>query len=204
MIPGTTRRFFNSWKNNALIIYKSPSRVHRRVESSENSPLPTELARQISTRRLGFTWYSHQASDFYRPKTSTWQKATAQHLPCNPDVDTARISTTTLYRKLHHRGARLPIFQRRRAGFPRGTMGETLFHWRWWERRRWRQLSVTRDRRETAKWVPQPPFLRVFRLTIWIMANWRDLKRLWEKAVADGAYKEKMHLIIIIWTRKFI
>jgi hypothetical protein len=30
------------------------------------------------------------------------------------------------------------------------------------------------------------------------MANWRDLKRLWEKAVADGAYKEKMHLIIII------
>jgi len=29
------------------------------------------------------------------------------------------------------------------------------------------------------------------------MADWRDLERLWQEAVANGTYKEKMHTFII-------
>jgi hypothetical protein len=29
------------------------------------------------------------------------------------------------------------------------------------------------------------------------MADWRDLERLWQEAVANGTCKEKMHMIII-------
>jgi hypothetical protein len=50
---------------------------------------------------------------------------------------------------------------------------------------------VARDRGETAERVPQPPFLRVFRLTVWTVAHRGDLKRLREKAVANDAYKGK-------------
>jgi hypothetical protein len=94
-------------------------------------------------------------------------------------------------------GTRLPMSQWCGARFPRWAVGEALFHRRWWEGGRWGQPPLTRDRRETTKWIPQLPFIRVFRLTIQIMPYWRDLEWLREKAVAKGAYRGgKYHFII--------
>ena len=197
----TGRFFFNGWKNNGLI-YKSP--IHRRVESSGIHPQQI-FPRRINTRRLGFTWYSNIRHQRLLRTKMKYLTASYKH-GAHRAVRMLTLHELAQLGIRSYTGARLPISQGSGAGFPRRAVGEMLLHRGRWERRRWRQLSVAGDWRETAEWVPQPPFLWIFRLTIRIMADWRDLERLWQEAVANGTCKEKMHMIIITGTpntRKF-
>lgn len=130
----------------------------------------------------------HQAPDFYRYLKETYSAALDVQIKTQ---ELAQINHLVSEATHGVPAARLPTSQRRRARFPRWATGEALFHRRRWEMRRWRQLPVARDRGETAERVPQPPFLRVFRLTVLTVAHRGDLKRLWEKAVANDAYKGK-------------
>jgi hypothetical protein len=34
--------------------------------------------------------------------------------------------------------------------------------------------------------------------TVRIIADWRDLERLWEEAVANSTYNKQMHMMVII------